>query len=57
MNFVDFVGRHARSLILVAFALAIAGAVASLSLPVGLFPQASFPRVVIDLDSGSRPWR
>jgi multidrug efflux pump subunit AcrB len=55
MNFVDFVGRHARSLILVAFALAIAGAVASLSLPVGLFPQASFPRVVIDLDSGSRP--
>ena len=55
MNFVDSVGRHARSLILVAFALAIAGAVASLSLPVGLFPQASFPRVVIDLDSGSRP--
>ncbi|MBV8062563.1 MAG: efflux RND transporter permease subunit, partial [Nevskia sp.] len=47
--------RHARSLVAIACALALAGAVAALSLPVGLFPQVSFPRVVVDLSSGDRP--
>ncbi len=55
MRFTDFVGRHARSIVVVAIALAVAGAVAALSLPVGLFPQVSFPRVVVDLEAGSRP--
>ncbi len=55
MNLADFSGRHARSIVLIAIALAIAGAVAALSLPVGLFPQTSFPRVVVALDAGSRP--
>ncbi len=55
MNFVGFVERHGRSIILAAFALAIAGMVSAASLPVGLFPQVSFPRVVVDLDAGSRP--
>ncbi len=41
--------------VLVALALALAGIVAALSLPIGLFPQVSFPRVVVDLDAGSRP--
>ena len=36
-------------------ALAIAGAVAAWSLPVGLFPQVAFPRIVVDLDAGDRP--
>jgi len=36
-------------------ALALAGAVASFSLPVALFPQVSFPRVRITLDAGDRP--
>ena len=55
MNFAGFVARHARSIILVAMALAVAGAVSAISLPVGLFPQVAFPRVVVDLDAGSRP--
>lgn len=55
MNFVDFVDRHGHSLVFVAFALALAGAVAAFVLPVGLFPQVSFPRVVVDLSSGDRP--
>ena len=38
-----------------ALALAIAGVVSAISLPVGLFPQVAFPRVVVDLDAGSRP--
>ena len=55
MNFAGFVERHARSIILVALALTAAGVVSAISLPVGLFPQVSFPRVVVDLNAGSRP--
>ena len=46
---------QSRAFVLVALALALAGIVAALSLPIGLFPQVSFPRVVVDLDAGSRP--
>lgn len=46
---------QARAFVVIAAALALAGAVAALSLPIGLFPQVSFPRVVVDLNSGSRP--
>ncbi|TDW67537.1 multidrug efflux pump subunit AcrB [Novosphingobium sp. PhB55] len=46
---------QSRAIILVALAMALAGIVAALSLSIGLFPQVSFPRVVVDLDSGSRP--
>lgn len=46
---------QSRALILVAIAVALAGIVAAMALPIGLFPQVSFPRVVVDLDAGSRP--
>ncbi|MFW1063312.1 hypothetical protein ACEV96_24130, partial [Vibrio parahaemolyticus] len=46
---------QSRAFVLIALAVALAGIVAALALPVGLFPQVSFPRVVVDLDSGSRP--
>ena len=55
MNLVGFLDRHVRSILLVAAAVALAGVAAGVSLPVGLFPQVSFPRVVVDLDAGSRP--
>ncbi len=55
MNFTGLIERHARSVLCIAIALALAGAVAALSLPVGLFPQVSFPRVVVDLSCGDRP--
>ena len=55
MSFTEFIERHARSILIVAASLGIAGFVAARSLPVGLFPQVSFPRVVVDLDAGSRP--
>ncbi len=55
MSYVGFLARHARSALLLALLLALAGVGAAITLPVGLFPQASFPRVVVDLDSGSRP--
>ena len=55
MNFTAWAQRHARSILFLLGALALAGAVVTFSLPVALFPQVSFPRVRISLDSGDRP--
>lgn len=46
---------QARAIVVISIALALAGLAAAASLPIGLFPQVSFPRVVVDLDAGSRP--
>lgn len=46
---------QSRAFVLIVIAVALAGIVAAMSLPIGLFPQVSFPRVVVDLDAGSRP--
>lgn len=43
MTFTAFVERHARSIILVGIAMALAGMVSAITLPVGLFPQVAFP--------------
>ncbi|WP_298670765.1 efflux RND transporter permease subunit [uncultured Sphingomonas sp.] len=55
MNYATLLQRQSRAFLTIAIALAIAGIVAAFSLPVGLFPQVSFPRVVVDIDAGSRP--
>src|ERR1700736_5421892 len=55
MNFTAWAQRHARSILFLLGALALAGAIASFSLPVALFPRVSFPRVRISLDAGDRP--
>ena len=55
MSFVGWIEHHRRSLLFVAFALALAGAYAGWILPVGLFPTVSFPRIRITIDSGSMP--
>lgn len=47
--------RHGATLMLLTSMLAVMGAVAALNLPVGLFPQVSFPRIVVDLSAGDRP--
>jgi Cation/multidrug efflux pump len=47
--------RHGATLMLLTIMLAVMGAVAALNLPVGLFPQVSFPRIVVDLSAGDRP--
>ena len=53
--FERLLGRQSRAFVVIALALGLAGVVAALSLPIGLFPQVAFPRVVVDLDAGSRP--
>src|SRR5438046_3768077 len=55
MSFSAWAHSHARSILFLFGALALAGAVASVSLPVALFPQVTFPRVRITLEAGDRP--
>ena len=55
MTFAERIGAHRRSIIFALAALAVAGLFAGLSLPVSLFPQVSFPRIRINIDSGDRP--
>jgi multidrug efflux pump subunit AcrB len=57
MSFSASLERHRRSLLTIAFALGLAGIFAAISLPVGLFPVTSFPRIRIEVDAGSMPAR
>ncbi len=55
MNFTDWIQRHRYSILFLIGVLAIGGLAAGLKLPVALFPHVNFPRVVVNLDAGSRP--
>jgi multidrug efflux pump subunit AcrB len=57
MSFVAWLEQHRRSLLTIAFALGVAGVFAAISLPVGLFPVTSFPRIRVEIDAGSMPAR
>ncbi|HEY7852799.1 MAG TPA: efflux RND transporter permease subunit [Caulobacteraceae bacterium] len=46
---------HRRSLLFLLAALAIAGAAWAFVMPVALFPQINFPRVVVSVEAGDRP--
>src|SRR5882762_1591722 len=50
-----WVESHRRSILFLMVTLAAAGIVASLNLPVSLFPTVDFPRAVVSLDAGDRP--
>jgi CzcA family heavy metal efflux pump len=47
--------RHRRSVLFLLALLAAGGVFAAFKLPVGLFPNADFPRVVVSADAGDRP--
>lgn len=55
MNFSALMQAHRRSILFFLFMLALAGLVAAFKLPVTLFPNVDFPRVVVSLDAGDRP--
>ena len=57
MSFAAWLEHHRRALLTIAFALALAGVFAAISLPVGLFPVTSFPRIRVEIDAGSMPAR
>lgn len=47
--------RHRRSILVLLALLALGGAATALRLPVALFPNISFPRIVVSVDAGDRP--
>jgi multidrug efflux pump subunit AcrB len=55
MSFTAWIERHRRTLLFVAFALTLAGGFAAMSLPVGLFPVTSFPRIRVEVSVGEMP--
>ncbi|HVB17376.1 MAG TPA: efflux RND transporter permease subunit, partial [Stellaceae bacterium] len=55
MSLVAWTEHHRRSLVFIAFALAAAGVYAGITLPVGLFPIVNFPRVRVEISTGSMP--
>jgi CzcA family heavy metal efflux pump len=51
----EFVEGHGRALILVVVSFALAGLVFTLRIPVSIFPQTDFPRIIILVDNGIAP--
>jgi CzcA family heavy metal efflux pump len=49
-----WVQAHRRSILFLVLVLALGGAVIAFKLPVALFPNVDFPRVVVSLDAGDR---
>ncbi|MEP6967518.1 MAG: efflux RND transporter permease subunit, partial [Pseudomonadota bacterium] len=55
MRFADVAARHRRSLLALLVLAIVAGGVAGLGLPVGLFPNIAFPRIAVAIEAGDRP--
>ncbi len=55
MNIRDWLKSHRRSILFMLAVFAVGGLFASFTLPVALFPQVTFPRIVVSLDAGDRP--
>ena len=55
MNIFSFIQRHTRGLIFVVSVLVLAGVFTVLNLPVSIFPDITFPRIVVLADNGEQP--
>jgi CzcA family heavy metal efflux pump len=55
MNVAAIAIRHSRAVVLIAVALAIAGAFAAFTLPSSIYPPLEFPRIVTIVKSGTLP--
>jgi multidrug efflux pump subunit AcrB len=55
MNIADWLERYRLPVLFVAGALVLAGIAAAVTLPSGLFPVTSFPRIRVEIDAGSMP--
>src|SRR5581483_4622973 len=47
--------RHSRSIIFLIIALALVGGYLAFTIPVSVFPETNFPRIVIGIDNGVMP--
>ena len=55
MNFARFVANQSKTIVTVVLLLCAAGIFASFRLPVAIFPDTDFPRVVVIIDNGEVP--
>ena len=55
MNPAERAYSHRRSILFLLATFSAAGLYSGLTLPVSLFPQVTFPRVVVSIDAGDRP--
>jgi CzcA family heavy metal efflux pump len=55
VSFTQWAQAHRRSILFLLALLALGGIAAAFKLPVTLFPNVDFPRVVVNIDSGDRP--
>lgn len=55
MSIIPFAHKHQRAIIFTISVLALAGIYAAFNLPIALFPQITFPRIVILADNGEQP--
>ncbi|MDP4289245.1 MAG: efflux RND transporter permease subunit [Bacteroidota bacterium] len=55
MSFIEGVKHHQKSVLFVTALLVAAGVLLTRSMPVGLFPDITFPRIVILVDNGEEP--
>ena len=55
MTLPGWAASHRRSILFLLLLAALFGGLAAFELPVALFPQIDFPRVVVSLDAGDRP--
>jgi len=51
----EFIEAHGRALVLVVLSFALAGVLFLFQLPIAIFPQTDFPRIVILVDNGIAP--
>lgn len=51
----DWLQLHRRSLLFLLLIFVLGGILAAWNLPVGLFPNIDFPRIVVNVDAGDRP--
>ncbi|MCE5393154.1 MAG: efflux RND transporter permease subunit, partial [Acidithiobacillus sp.] len=51
----DWLQRHRRSLLFLLLVFVLAGLLVALRMPVALFPNITFPRIVVSADAGNMP--
>src|SRR5499433_2608402 len=55
MSFASVVSRQSRAIVVIVALLCAAGLYAAWHLPIAVFPQTDFPRIVIIADNGEAP--
>ncbi len=55
MNIFSFIQKHTKAIIFVVIILVLAGIFTVLNLPVSIFPDITFPRIVVLADNGEEP--